>query len=49
MKIACPEEVAYLLGLMSADQVRREAERLKKSTYGEYLLRVLEHSPGVMA
>jgi len=49
LKIACPEEVAYLLGLMSADQVRREAERLKKSTYGEYLLRVLEHSPGVMA
>ena len=49
LKIACPEEVAYLLGLMSADEVRREAERLKKSTYGEYLLRVLEHSPGVIA
>jgi len=49
LKIACPEEVAYLLGLISADEVRREAERLKKSTYGEYLLRVLEHSPGVMA
>jgi len=49
LKIACPEEVAYLLGLISADQVRREAERLKKSTYGEYLLRVLEQSPGVLA
>jgi glucose-1-phosphate thymidylyltransferase len=49
LKIACPEEVAYLLGLISADQVRREAERLKKSTYGEYLLRMLEHSPGVIA
>jgi glucose-1-phosphate thymidylyltransferase len=49
LKIACPEEVAYGLGLMSADEVRREAERLKKSTYGEYLLRVLEHSPGVIA
>jgi glucose-1-phosphate thymidylyltransferase len=49
LKIACPEEVAYGLGLMSADDVRREAERLKKSTYGEYLLRVLEHSPGVIA
>ena len=49
LKIACPEEVAYLLGLISADEVRREAERLKKSTYGEYLLRVLEQSPGVMA
>ena len=42
LKIACPEEVAYLLGLISADDLRREAERLRKSTYGEYLLRVLE-------
>jgi len=49
LKIACPEEVAYLLGLISADEVRREAERLKKSTYGEYLLQLLEQTPGVMA
>jgi len=49
LKIACPEEVAYFLGHISADDVRREAERLKKSTYGDYLLRVLEHSPGVVA
>jgi hypothetical protein len=27
---------------MSADDIRREAERLKKSTYGQYLLRTLE-------
>jgi glucose-1-phosphate thymidylyltransferase len=49
LKIACPEEVAYLLGWMSADEVRREAQRLKKSKYGEYLLGVLEQSPGVVA
>ena len=49
LKIACPEEVAYFLGWIGADDVRREAERLKKSTYGNYLLRVLESSPGVMA
>ncbi len=49
LKIACPEEIAYMLGLISADEVRREAERLKKSTYGEYLLRVLEQTPGVIA
>jgi glucose-1-phosphate thymidylyltransferase len=49
LKIACPEEIAYSLGLMTADEVRREADRLKKSTYGEYLLRVLEQSPGVIA
>jgi glucose-1-phosphate thymidylyltransferase len=44
LKIACPEEVAYLLGLMSADDIRREADRLKKSTYGQYLLRTLDPS-----
>lgn len=49
LKIACPEEVAYYLGLITADDVRREATRLKKSSYGEYLLRVLEQSPGVVA
>jgi glucose-1-phosphate thymidylyltransferase len=49
LKIACPEEVAYFLGLMSADDIRREAERLKKSTYGEYLLRTLEQSSKAMA
>src|SRR5204862_5314852 len=49
LKIACPEEVAYLFGLISADALLREAERLKKSTYGEYLGRVLEQTPGVMA
>jgi glucose-1-phosphate thymidylyltransferase len=49
LKIACPEEVAYFLGLMSADDIRREADRLKKSTYGEYLLRTLEQSSKAMA
>ncbi len=44
LKIACPEEIAYMFGLVSADDIRREAERLKKSTYGQYLLRVLEQS-----
>jgi glucose-1-phosphate thymidylyltransferase len=42
LKIACPEEVAYFLGAMSADDVRREAARLKNSTYGDYLKNVLE-------
>jgi len=42
LKIACPEEIAYLLGLMNTDDIRREAERLKKSTYGEYLLTTID-------
>ncbi len=49
LKIACPEEVAYLLGLITADEVRRHAAQLNKSAYGAYLLGVLEHSPGVPA
>jgi glucose-1-phosphate thymidylyltransferase len=42
LKIACPEEVAYFQGSMSADDVRREAAKLGKSTYGRYLLSVIE-------
>ncbi len=49
LKIACPEEVAYLFGLISADALLREADRLKKSTYGEYLTRLVEQSPHVPA
>ena len=49
LKIACPEEVAYHLGLISPDQVRKMAERLAKSGYGAYLLKVLETAPGVVA
>ena len=49
LKIACPEEVAYHLGLISPDQVRKTAERLAKSGYGAYLLKVLESAPGVIA
>jgi glucose-1-phosphate thymidylyltransferase len=44
LKIACPEEVAYLFGLISADELRGEADRLRKSTYGEYLLSVLDQT-----
>jgi glucose-1-phosphate thymidylyltransferase len=45
LKIACPEEVAYHLGTISADDVMRAAERLRKSTYGDYLRRVVETAP----
>lgn len=40
--IACPEEVALSLGLISKEQVARLAEPLAKSTYGRYLLSLLE-------
>jgi glucose-1-phosphate thymidylyltransferase len=44
LKIACPEEVAYHLELIDGDQLRRLAERLGKSTYGKYLLKMLDET-----
>ena len=42
LKIACPEEIAYRMGFISAEDLRRLAEPLANSRYGVYLLRVLE-------
>ena len=39
---ACLEEIAYRLGYVTADHVRRLAEPMKKAGYGEYLLKMLE-------
>jgi glucose-1-phosphate thymidylyltransferase len=42
LKIACPEEVAYRLGYVTADQLQGLARSMGNSAYGHYLLRVLE-------
>ncbi|MDH5543475.1 MAG: glucose-1-phosphate thymidylyltransferase RfbA [Nitrospinota bacterium] len=42
LKIACPEEIAYRHKFISADQLERLAEPLRKSGYGQYLLRILK-------
>src|SRR5579862_3623472 len=42
LKVACPEEIVYRLGYISADQLRVLAGKIAKSTYGQYLLRILE-------
>jgi glucose-1-phosphate thymidylyltransferase len=42
LKIACPEEVAFSLGLIDAEQVLRLAEPLRKSGYGAYLANLVE-------
>ena len=41
LKIACPEEIAYRMGYITADQVRAIAQPVRKSAYGEYLLQLL--------
>ena len=43
LKIACPEEIAWRQGFISADRLREIAEPLRKSGYGEYLLNLLEN------
>ena len=42
-RIACPEEVAWRMGFIGSDDLRRIAQPLAKSGYGEYLLGLLEH------
>ena len=41
-KIACLEEIAYLNGWITREDVLREYEVLKKSQYGEYLKNVID-------
>jgi glucose-1-phosphate thymidylyltransferase len=42
LKICCPEEIAYRMGYIDAEQVIRLAEPLKKNSYGRYLLEMVE-------
>jgi glucose-1-phosphate thymidylyltransferase len=40
-KIACPEEIAFKKGFISAEELESLGEKLKKSDYGKYLLDLL--------
>jgi glucose-1-phosphate thymidylyltransferase len=40
LKIACPEEIAFVQGFITRDQLIEAANRSGKSTYGQYLLRI---------
>ena len=40
LKVACPEEIAWNQGWIDTAQLEQLATRLKKSQYGEYLLRL---------
>ena len=42
LKVCCPEEIAYRMGYIDAEQVIRLAEPLKKNSYGRYLLEMIE-------
>ncbi len=41
LKIGCPEEIAFRMGFIDAEHLQKIAEPLRKSGYGEYLVRLL--------
>ncbi len=41
-KIGCPEEIAYLNGWITADEIFKTYEELKKNQYGRYLKDIIE-------
>ncbi|MGB5854033.1 MAG: glucose-1-phosphate thymidylyltransferase RfbA [Oceanisphaera sp.] len=47
LKVACPEEIAYRKGFISAEQVSELAKPLAKNAYGQYLLNLIK--PGYRA
>jgi glucose-1-phosphate thymidylyltransferase len=42
LKIGCIEEVAWRMGFISDEELRKAAEPLRKSGYGEYLIGLLK-------
>ena len=41
LKVACPEEIAFRKGYISPVQLEALAQPLRKSSYGEYLMHIL--------
>lgn len=41
LKVACPEEIAFRKGYISAEQLQKLAQPVRKNGYGQYLLRLL--------
>lgn len=42
LMVACPEEIAYRQGWISAETVEQVAARLSKNSYGQYLSKILK-------
>jgi glucose-1-phosphate thymidylyltransferase len=42
LKISCPEEIAFNNGWITKEQLRAQAEKMKKNQYGQHLFNVLE-------
>ena len=48
LMLACPEEIAYRKGWITAEKIQQLAEPLAKNAYGKYLLRLIEESANVL-
>jgi len=46
LQVGCPEEIAFRMGFIGADALRRQAGALGKTAYGQYLLEVAEGRHG---
>jgi glucose-1-phosphate thymidylyltransferase len=46
LKVACPEEIAYKLGFITAEDVLRIAASMRHNEYGQYLERLIEEGTG---
>ncbi|QIK49166.1 glucose-1-phosphate thymidylyltransferase RfbA [Gordonia hongkongensis] len=44
LKIAVPEEIAWRQGYLSDEELRARADKLRKSGYGDYLLKLLDRA-----
>jgi glucose-1-phosphate thymidylyltransferase len=44
LMVACVEEIAFRLGWITRDHLRRIAEPMKHNTYGQYLLAILDET-----
>ncbi len=44
LKIACPEEIAYRMGYINAQQLETLAAPMRKNGYGQYLLALLQET-----
>jgi glucose-1-phosphate thymidylyltransferase len=49
LKIGCPEEVAYRMGYIDAEQVERLARPMLKNSYGQYLLELVRGEEWLMS
>ena len=43
LKIACLEEISYSKGWINSDELSKQAEKFKSTSYGTYLLNLIKN------